>query len=46
MPTSDGATPSRRLLKQDHFAKQFESGSPVELPLDLLDAIHGALDAA
>jgi hypothetical protein len=36
----------RELLKQDHFAEQFKSGSAVELPLDLLDAVHGTLDAA
>ncbi|MEU2130362.1 hypothetical protein [Streptomyces sp. NPDC018352] len=46
MPTSDRPTLSRKLLKQDHFAEQFESGSAVQLPLDLLDAVDGALDAA
>ncbi|WP_327388186.1 MULTISPECIES: hypothetical protein [unclassified Streptomyces] len=33
------------LLEKDHLAEQFESGSTVELPLDLLDAVDGALDA-
>jgi hypothetical protein len=34
------------LLEQDHLAEEFESGSAVELPLDLLDAVHSTLDAA
>jgi hypothetical protein len=33
-------------LQQDHLVEQFESGPSVELPLDLLDAVYGALDAA
>lgn len=33
-------------LEQEHLAEEFESGAPVELPLDLLDAIDCTLDAA
>ncbi|WP_377266770.1 hypothetical protein [Peterkaempfera sp. SMS 1(5)a] len=43
-PSSDPG--SGDLLKQDHLAKQAEAGAPVELPFDLLDAVHGAFDAA
>lgn len=46
VPTSDRPTLSRKLLKRDHFAEQFECGSAVELPLDLLDVVDGAFDAA
>lgn len=34
------------LLEKDHLAEQFEASAAVELPLDLLDAVDGALDAA
>lgn len=34
------------LLQQDHLPEQVEAGSAVELSLDLLDAVHGSLDAA
>ena len=33
-------------LEQDQLAEQFESGTAVELPLDLLDAVHSAFCAA
>ncbi|MBD0742265.1 hypothetical protein [Streptomyces sp. CBMA152] len=39
--TVDRSSKGRLSLKQDHFSEQVESGSPVELPFDLLDAAHG-----
>lgn len=33
-------------LQQNHLEEEFESGAPVKLRLDLIDAVDGALDAA
>ncbi|MGW9029243.1 hypothetical protein ACWGQ5_34970 [Streptomyces sp. NPDC055722] len=35
----------RGALKQDHLAEWFESSTSVELPFDLLDAVHGPFGA-
>ncbi|MFI0977753.1 hypothetical protein ACH4SP_12155 [Streptomyces sp. NPDC021093] len=43
------AAPGERLvalLEQDHLSEKFESGSAVEPPLDLLDAVDGSFDTA